>query len=361
MNKTATRWIAIIGIAGLMIFFAAKRWGGSDSNSQSTMEASANPGLPGEASSGFPVDVQILHSERLVDLLTVSGTLKADETVNVSSEIAGKVQRIYFTEGAFVKAGQVLVKLDDADLQAELTKVEFQRDLAQQQETRRKQLLEKGGLSQEEYDQALTELNTYEAEIELLKVRIGKTSIHAPFSGKIGFRLISEGSYLSPGTQVAQLVKSSPIKIAFSVPERYSTKMVRGLSITYTVEGLDDTLYASVYATRPTIDPETRTLEVKARGTNPNGVLAPGTFATVTVQLDEYPRALMIPNRAVMPQREKQVVYRFNQGKAEAVDIKTGIRLSDRVQVLNGLSEGDTLIVSGLIQMSPGQEVTLNE
>lgn len=361
MGKTSVRWIALGLVALVLVVLGIRRWvlPEAQANDQTKEEEASTDAAPTQEQAALPVTIEVLQTEKLVDMLTVSGTLEADETVEVSSEIAGKVQQIYFQEGSYVQAGQTLVKLNDDDLQAELNKVQYQRDLAQQQEKRRRQLLEKGGLSQEEYDQALTEVNTLEAEIELLKVRIEKTTITAPFSGRIGFRYVSEGSYLSPGTRIATLVKISPIKVSFTIPERYALKMKPGLPISYTIEGLKDTMQARVYARTPTIDPTTRTLEVKAQGTNPGGKLSPGAFATVTVQLDAFPDAVMIPNRAVMPERDQQIVYRYAAGTAQPATIQTGIRRADRVQVVEGLQVGDTIITSGLIQMRPGLEVAI--
>jgi membrane fusion protein, multidrug efflux system len=358
MGKKTTRWITISILAVILIGLLAQRLGWLDAQANGSEDAASSQR---QSPAALPVNIKVLRTERILDMLTLSGSLEADETVDLSSEIAGKVQQIHFREGSYVKQGQMMVKLNDDELQAELDRTTYQRKLAEQQEKRRKQLLEKGGLSQEEYDQALTELNTLQAEIDLLKVRIAKTSIRAPFSGEVGFRYVSEGSYLSPGTRVAQLVKTQPIKISFTVPERYSLKMKPGLPVTFGVEGLDDTLQAKVYAKAPNIDPETRTLEVKAQAANPGGRLSPGAFATLTVQLEEYPDAIMIPNRAVMPELNRQLVYQYRAGTAIATEIKTGLRRADRVQVVAGLEPGDTIITSGLIQMREGMSVQISD
>lgn len=355
MGTSAIRWITLAVIIGLLAFFALKRLGLLQADPTSPRDQPAGRPAP----QALPVNIEVVQPTRLEDLLTVSGTLEADETVDLSSEIAGKVQTISFREGAYVRAGQVLVQLDDADLQAQLDKVTYQAELAQQQEQRRRQLLDKGGLSQEAYDQVATERKTLQAEIDLLKVRISKTRITAPFSGEVGFRYVSEGSYLSPGTRIANLVKTNPIKISFTVPEQYSRLMKPGLPVSFSIEGMDDTLQANVYARDPSIDPETRSLVVKAKASNPRGRLSPGAFATVTVQLQAFDSALMVPTRAVMPERDRQIVYRYQTGQAQPTPIETGIRRADRVQVVEGLSQGDTIITSGLIQMRPGQPVRL--
>jgi membrane fusion protein, multidrug efflux system len=357
MGKSAIRWITLIIILSLLVFLALQRMGLFEADAAGDQAEAP----PSRARQALPVSIEVVAPSVLKDQLTVSGTLEADESVDLSSEVAGKITSISFREGAYVKRGQVMVQLDASDLRAQLEKVKYQRELAQQQEKRRRQLLDKGGLSQEEYDQVATELKTLEAEIELLKVRISKTRILAPFSGEVGFRYVSEGSYVSPGTRMANLVKTDPIKIGFTVPERYSLLMKPGLPVQFTLEGVEDTLQAAVYARAPSIDTETRSLSVKAKADNSEGRLSPGAFATVTVQLQAFDSALMVPTRAVMPERERQVVYLFDGGVARATEIKTGIRRTDRVQVVEGLQSGDTLITSGLIQMGPGQPVSLEE
>jgi len=354
MSNTLIRWITLAVILSLIGYFTAKRLGWLDVSPKadtSTEEASVTPPLP--------VSYQVLSPAPLKDNLTVSGSLEAAESVDLSSEIAGKIVGIYFKEGTYVKKGQRLVKLDDADLQAELTKVSFQRDLAQQQANRRQQLLEKGGLSQEEYDEAQTELNTLEAEISLLEVRISKTTITAPFSGEIGFRYVSEGSYVSPGTRIAQLVKTQPIKLSFSVPEAFATRIEVGTPLSFTVGGVGDTLSANVYALDPSINPETRTLTAKALASNPGGKLSPGAFATLTLEMANYPDALMVPTRAIVPEANVPFVYQYKNGNATSVAVSTGIRQANRIQILKGLQPGDTIITSGLIQMSNGKAVSL--
>jgi membrane fusion protein, multidrug efflux system len=355
MGKSAIRWITLSIILGLLVLLALQRMGLFEADAAGPQGASPSAREP----QALPVSIEVVATSALKDELTVSGTLEADESVDLSSEVAGKVASISFREGAWVKKGHVMVRLDDSDLQAQLEKVKYQRDLAQQQEKRRRQLLDKGGLSQEEYDQVATELKTLQAEIELLKVRISKNRIVAPFGGVVGFRYVSEGSYVSAGTRIANLVKIDPIKIGFTVPERYSRLMKPGLPVYFSVEGIEDTLQAAVYAKAPSIDTETRSLSVKAKASNPGGRLSPGAFASVTVQLQAFDSALMVPTRAVMPERERQIVYLYDGGVAKAQPIETGIRRADRVQVLDGLQVGDTLITSGLIQMRPGQPVSL--
>ena len=358
MAKKSIRILSILILGGLLIGLGIQRYYPStspESNKEKTTTSSSSI----SRSQSLSVNTIVLKSTTLTDQLTISGTLEPDEQVDIKSEIAGKVEAIYFKEGTYVSKGKVLLEIEHEELTAQIKRTKLQQELAQQKEQRRKELLEKGGLSEEEYEVALTEYKSLVAEVEELTAQEKKTRIKAPFSGKIGFRYISEGSYLSPGTEIAQLVKVNPIKVTFSVPERFSQNVNLGMDIQFTVEGLSETFSGRLYAKDPSIDPNTRTQLVKARSPNPGVKLLPGSFARIIVPLKAFNKTLAVPTEAVIPELGRQKVFVYKNGKAVEKVIETGIRQAENIQVLSGLSEGDTLITSGILQVRPGMEVQL--
>src|SRR5690554_1073980 len=209
------------------------------------------------------VDVFIVKEESIEDNIFITGSLRANEEVQLTSESSGLIQKIHFKEGQDVTKGKLLVKINDSELKAGLTRANFRLNLAEDREKRQQQLLEKGGISQEEYDATLNEVNVLRSEVVLINAQIDKTEIRAPFDGKVGLKYVSEGSYLSPATRVASLQSIDPIKIDFSVPERYASQITTGSKISFTVQGIDRTLTGIVYAKEPRIDTDTRTLQVR--------------------------------------------------------------------------------------------------
>ena len=182
----------------------------------------------------------------------------------LSFETSGKIVSIKFTEGTRVKKGDLLAKINDRPLQAQLEKLLAQKKLTEAKEFRERSLLEKDAISQESYDQIVTELQTIEADINLIEARISETELRAPFDGIIGLRYLSEGSYATPSTKIAKLIKISPLKIEFSIPEKYASEIKIGYPVTFTVDGINNNFEASVYAVDPKIDIDTRTIVLRA-------------------------------------------------------------------------------------------------
>ncbi len=355
MSKSAVRMIAVLIIGAILVFLILNKIGvfGGDAP---TAEAET---APASQASALPVRAFVLQTQSLTDELTVTGTLYPDESVELSSEVSGKITGIYFQEGAYVAKGKVLARVDDSELQAQLKMVKFRAQLASQQESRKKKLLEIGGISQEEYDEALTAFNTLETEAELIEVQIRKTSIIAPFSGKVGLRYISAGSYVIPGTRIARIVKLNPIKIEFAVPEKYGNKIPATTNISFQVAGQSTIYTGKVYAREPAINTDTRTLLMRAKSSNPSGTLIPGAFANVQIALGVEAASLMVPTEAILPDVEGQKVYVYRSGNAEALPVQTGIRQSKNIQITAGLSPGDTVITSGILQLRNGMVVSL--
>ena len=315
------------------------------------------PAATGEQNKSLPVSVRVVQPQPLQDAIRTTGTLLANEEVELRSEITGKVTGIYFKEGSPVKKGDLLVKINDADLQAQMQKLQFQKELAEDREFRLREQLAADLTSQEQYDIALNTLNGLKADIEVLQTQITRTEIRAPFDGFVGLKYISDGSYLSPAIKVASLLNIHPIKIEFSIPEKYAGEVRTGNKISFTVQGSNGNYSGNIYAIEPKIDPVTRTLQVRALSPNPQRTLFPGAFADVQLIISEIPDALLIPTEAVIPELNGKKVFLFRQGRAAAVPVETGIRTPEEIQIVQGIAAGDTVITSGILQLRQGLPV----
>lgn len=304
--------------------------------------------------------VQIEH-ETIEDQIFTSGSVRADESVELSAEASGIITDIFFSEGSSVQEGDLLVKINDSELQAEKRRATFRLNLAEQREERQKRLLERGGISQDDYDATLNEVNVIRSELDLINARIDQTEIRAPFGGLVGLKYVSEGSYISPNSQIASLQALDPIKIDFSIPERYIGRVSIGDRINYTVQGVDSTFTGVVYAIEPSISRETRSILLRARSKNADRLLFPGAFTSITLILDEIDDALMVPTISLIPELNSQKVYVIKNGRVEEVRVQTGIRTSSKVQIIEGIAPGDTVLTTGLLQVNPGTEVEITE
>ena len=303
------------------------------------------------------VQVHVLRPQPLENTFTTTGTLLANEEVEIRSEVSGRITTIGFKEGSKVQAGQVLVRLNDDDLQAQLRNAEAGLELAKLTEGRQKQLLEVKGISQEAFEGTQVERVGMEAQVDNLKALIAKTTIRAPFTGTIGLRSISEGGFAAPTTLIATLTQTDPIKLDFNVPERFGRDLQDGTTVQFTIEG-DTTAYsATIYAIEPRVDPGTRTVRVRARSPNPEGILVPGSFARVKVNLGTIADALTIPTEGLIPDIQGQTVMLMKEGKAKTTRVEIGLRTETEVQLLSGVQPGDTVVTSGLLAVKEGLSI----
>ncbi len=307
------------------------------------------------------VEVKVLNGENLDKNIYSSGSILSDEEVELRAETSGKVISINFNEGRPVNKGDLLVKINDDELQAQLKIAKADLELAKEKEFRQKKLLEKQGISREAYDEIVNQRKNLEAEIELLNAKIDKTEIKAPFSGIIGFRHISEGAYVTPQTQIASMQKVNPVKLEFSVPQKYFDIVKTGTEINFRIPANDKSYAAKIYAIEPKIDKATRTLLIRARCDNSDRTLMPGAYAEIELLLDEISNAIMIPTQALIPDLKSEKVFVYSSGKAVPRMVQTGIRSDKEVQIIDGLNPGDTLITSGIINLRPGLDVKIEK
>ncbi|MBK7649916.1 MAG: efflux RND transporter periplasmic adaptor subunit [Flammeovirgaceae bacterium] len=273
----------------------------------------------------------------------------------------GKITSISFQEGKQVKKGDLLIQTNDDEIRAQLTKQRYNRKLNNDNEFRQRKLLEKDAISQEEYDNALNRLNTTDADIQLLETQLSKTRIRAPFDGVIGLRFVSEGAYISPNTVIATLYNISPAKIDFAIPGRYSAQVCPGKKIRFTIESDMKVYEGEVYAIEPRIDPDTRTLKIRALADNKKGNLIPGQFVKVELILDSNDNAILVPTEAVIPEQVGKKVFILEKGKAQEAKVETGIRTANMLEILSGLKQGDTLLTTGILQLHAGMDVQISK
>ena len=302
----------------------------------------------------------VIIPTHMSELINQTGTLKPDEEVDLSFETSGKLVAINFTEGTRVKKGDLLAKINDRPLQAQLEKLEAQLKMSEAKEFRQRSLLDKDAISQESYDQVKTDVQSLKADINLIKARISETELRAPFDGSIGLRFLSEGSYVTSSTKIAKLIKISPLKIEFSISEKYSSEIRIGYPVTFKIVGNDKIFNASVYAVDPKIDIEMKTITLRALYPNKDEELKSGRFASITLQLSQKENAISIPTEALIPEMEGEKVYIYKNGKAQSVKVQTGLRTEARIQITDGLKFGDTLITSGIMQLRQGLPIVLD-
>ncbi|MBN2813012.1 MAG: efflux RND transporter periplasmic adaptor subunit [Bacteroidales bacterium] len=308
----------------------------------------------------LPVSGYLISPVQMNEMKNSSGTILPDEEVDLSFETSGKIVAIHFREGTRVKKGDLLAKMNDRPLQAQLLKLEAQKKLAEEKEFRQRSLLEKDAISRESYDQIATELQAIEADVLLIKARIAETELRAPFDGIVGLRLLSEGSYATPATKIVRLVKTSPLKIEFAIPERYASEVKPGFPIEFTIDGNNNVFRATVYAVEPKINIDTRTIGVRALYPNSREELRPGRFASIDMRLSKIDNTIAIPTEALIPEMEGEKVFVYRSGKASTVKVETGLRTEALIQIKSGLAFGDTLLTSGILQLREGLPVKLD-
>lgn len=305
----------------------------------------------------MPVDAFVIKPSLISDNIVVPGSLRPFEETDIRAEVGGRVVEMNITEGTLVKKGTLLVKLFDEDLKAQLRKLRVQLKIKEKTEERNRELLKINGISQQEYDLSTLEVENLRADIESTEIAISKTEIRAPYTGVVGLRNISLGSYISPSDIVTTIRQVDQLKLEFAVPEKYAKDIAKGYAVSFRVDGGKQDHTASVIATENNVDQNTRTLEVRAvvRGNNPE--LVPGVFAKVNLQLGKNDSALLVPTQAVLPNiRNKQVVLLRGDSVYFAV-VETGLRDSSYVEILRGVNAGDTVITTGLMAIRPNSKV----
>lgn len=303
----------------------------------------------------------IVSTQSFADVIEVPGSIVANEVTEIRPELSGRIVQLYIAEGRSVGKGALLAKIYDGDLQAQLKKLQSQLAIAQTNENRASRLLDIQGISRNDYDITLLNLNNIRADIDLVKTQIYRTEIRAPFSGKLGLRNVSPGAYVSPADVIATINQVSDLKLDFSIPEKYVGNIENGQLVDFTVEGSDKAYTARVYATESNVGITNRSLLVRARVNGATAALVPGAFAKVKLGFAANTNAIFVPSQSVVPTIKGKQVILYRDGKAVFSDVEIGARDSARVEVTRGLKVGDTILTTGIMTTKPGAKVEIGE
>jgi len=287
--------------------------------------------------------------------ISISGTIRPFEETVLMPEVSGRVIKIHLPEGQRVKEGALLVKIFDGDLQAQLKKQQTELQIAEQTQKRQSELLKVNGISQYDYDQTELQVVSIKNDIELTNVAIRKTEVLAPFSGVIGLRNISIGAQVTTSTPLATIREEDKLKLDFSVPEKYSQEVKPGKKIRFTIQGDDKEYTATIMATEQGIEANTRNLRGRAVIDTRSSSLIPGAYANVELELEKNQYTLMIPSQSIIPQERNKKVILCKNGKAKFVTVKTGVRQDEKVQILSGIQDGDTIVTTGILFIKQGE------
>ncbi len=301
------------------------------------------------------VDVIVAAKTDISSDIEVNGTVLSEEMIELHPEVSGRLTYLNIPDGAVVAAGAILARINDADLQAQLQQQKVQLELAEKTERRLNQLLAANGVDQATYDAALSQVNLYNANINVLNAQIDKTVIRAPFSGRLGLRLVSEGAFVSPSTTIGTLQQTDRIKIDFSVPETYADLLKIGRTVLVRATSSGEEMSATVSAVEPQINTATRNLKVRARLNG--GIISPGSF--VKVVLNKSSNGIVVPTNAIIPDAMSNLVVLVKEGKATFQPVETGTRDSNGIEITKGLQVGDTVIVSGVLFVRPNGPVKI--
>lgn len=347
---------------GLNATATAPAQGQAPGQGQTQGQRPGGPGQGGQQGAAvLPVMASIAKPSYLSNGIKSAGILLANEEVDIVSKVSGKVTGVFFKEGSKVRKGDLLVKIYDDDLQAQLGRSELQEKMLSEKLERQRILLAKDAVSREAFDQLQTDYNVILADINLLKVRIAETEVRAPFNGVIGFRYVSDGTYVQPSVKIAHLIDYDQMKLEFAIPEKYVSESLMGKKVSFKTQGYNDEFFAYVYAIDYRVDETTHTIGLRARYDNRDKRLVPGMFAEeLALITNEKTNAIQVPSEAVVPDMNEKKLWVFHSGKALLVPVVAGIRTESMVEILSGISQGDTIITSGLMQLRPNMAVRVN-
>ncbi|MCW3075776.1 MAG: Efflux transporter periplasmic adaptor subunit [Bacteroidetes bacterium] len=314
----------------------------------------------GKASGPIVVNYFVAEKKTVNNNVYTTGKIGALNEIEIKPEVAGKVVAIYFKEGETVNKGAPIIKINDADLQAQLQKNKIQLKLAEEKLARLKKLLAINGISQEEFDVQENEIASLKADQAFVMAQLAKTNITAPFSGVMGLKNISEGAYVNPSQVIVSLIQLKPLFIEFSIPEKYSGVIIKGINLQFAPDHQESskTFSAQIYALEPKIDETTKTLRGRALYSG-NEIFYPGSFVKVFVELGNAASSILIPTQCIIPVLKGQKVFISKNGTAHEVKVITGIRSEDKIQILEGLNEGDTVLTTGLMSVKKESKLKL--
>ncbi len=306
----------------------------------------------------MPVEAANARADTVVDAILATGQIAALQSIELRPDIEGRLVQILVREGSPVTRGTALFKIDDAELKAQVAQIEAERDLARQSLSRTRDLLKQKASSQAELERAEATMRSNEAQLELLKVRLGRTLVRAPFSGVMGQRLVSMGDYVTTSTRLAALQTVSPQRATFQVPERYAEQVKPGQEVTFRVAALPGREFTGkVDFVDPIVQLPGRTILVKAQVPNPRRELQSGMFIEARLATAVRPSAVIIPEDAVLPLQGSNFVWVVADGKATRRQVELGVRTPGFVEVKTGVENSETVVVGGQERLAEGAPV----
>jgi len=356
--------LLIGGLVFVKIKYFPSNTGGKDGGKGAAGKGgpAGGPGAKGGRGGGpSPVQVYVVKPTSLADELAATGSVLADESVIIKSELSGKITSLNIREGQAVRRGQLLFSINADEAQAAIRKQEYNIKLFRDQEQRQRTLLAKEYISAQEYEQANNQLLTAQAELQALRATLAKAYVRAPFDGVLGLSTATVGTYVSPGTEITTLSRVRPVKIDFAVPGRFAAQVHVGDEVSVVDEATNKSFDAKVYAVDPQIDPASRTLPVRARYANTKNELRPGAFVRVNLKVGEAAQALQVPTEAIIPEASGYSVYTVKNGKMAPKKVKIGVRSEKVIQITDGLATGDSVIRTGILQLKPGDAVKVTK
>jgi membrane fusion protein, multidrug efflux system len=357
MSRRSTFWSAI----GALILLAFGAWFFMDFLSSSTISSPAKPAATARSQqnpAAVAVETTRVAVETVFEDMRAVGTLAANESVVIAAEIAGRISRIGFTEGDAVKAGDVLIELDDTVLKAELDKVRSDVALARANRERALTLANQGSGTQRARDETEAAFQAQQANLALAEARLQKSTLTAPFAGVVGLRNVSVGAYIVPGQKIVELADIKTLKVDFRVPEINAGQVRVGNAVLITADAVPGaTFEGNIYAIDPIVDVNGRAMRLRAQVANPEGRLKPGFFARIRIVVDQRPNALLVPESAIIPVDGKTLVYRVVDGRAVQTEVVLGQRLPGQVEIRKGLSASDTVVTSGHQRLREGAAI----
>jgi len=303
------------------------------------------------------VDVIIAGSEDVTSSLEVNGSVIANEMVELRPETNGRLVYLNIPDGANVKEGTILARVNDADLQAQMGQQKTQLELAMKTEKRLSDLLKVNGVNQADYDAALSQVNTIQANIKVLNAQIDKTVIRAPFSGELGLRTVSQGAYVTPSTLLGTLQQTDKVKIDFTIPETYTSVFKKGDKVRIMTTSSAESVEGAITAIEPQINSVSRNIKVRAFLTK--GIILPGAF--VKVILDQTRQSIMVPSNAIIPDALSNQIVVVHKNKAIFTNVETGTRNENLVELTKGVNIGDSIVVSGMLFVRPNASIKVKK
>lgn len=320
-------------------------------SAQAAPAAGKEGGKPG-GPPAMPVEVATVSQQTINIDISAVGSLQANESVTIRPQISGRIDGIHFDEGQAVEKNEKLFSLDASEYRAQLEESEATVKLAQLKFNRSQDLLKRNLSSQQQFDEDAATLDEAKAQLALYKDRLSKTVIRAPFSGVLGLRKVSPGDVIQPGQELVTLDDLHLLKLDFRAPEIYLSDLKTGLNVTLVTNAFPNEVFTGkVYAIAPRVDEASRSILIRSHITNNRGMLRPGIFAKVQLRLSSRENAIVVPEEALWPVGVDMFVYRVVEGKAILSKIKVGKRLKGAVEVIEGLSVGDTVITAGQMKL----------